>query len=137
MYRHIMVPIDLAQLPAQRKALDAAAALAGAFDAAVTYVGVAAPAASGVAHSPEEHRAKLDAFAAQEGARIGGRAAARLVTVSDPATEIDAALRTALDELAADLVVMATHAPGLADRLWSGHGATLAAHAPASVLLVR
>jgi nucleotide-binding universal stress UspA family protein len=37
----------------------------------------------------------------------------------------------------ADLVVMATHLPGVSDYIWAGHGAHVAAHSKASVFLVR
>ena len=50
---------------------------------------------------------------------------------------MDGKLIEAVETTGADLVVMATHVPGLADHLWSGHGAHVATHARVSVFLVR
>ena len=48
-----------------------------------------------------------------------------------------AALRKAIEEVGADLVVMATHIPGAAEHLFASHGGSVAAHAKISVFLVR
>ena len=55
----------------------------------------------------------------------------------DPTTEIDDALMKAVGETGSDLVVMASHVPGVMDYIWPSHGGKLASHSRASVLLVR
>ena len=43
----------------------------------------------------------------------------------------------AVHETGADLVVMASHIPGIADAIWPSHGGRLASHADVSVFVVR
>ena len=55
----------------------------------------------------------------------------------DPTTDVDDALLKAVDETGADLVVMASHKPGLAEYFWPSNGGKLAGHTGVSVMLVR
>lgn len=137
MYARIMTPVDLANPETQRRALDAAADLAKLYDIEVVYVGVTTAAPGAVAATPEAFAAQLDALAKEEGARRGHRAGSYPLVTQDPTSDLDAALMAAQRELGADLVVMATHAPNLADYLWPSNGGKLASHSEASVYLVR
>jgi nucleotide-binding universal stress UspA family protein len=103
----------------------------------VTYVAVTSPQPGPVAHNPEEYERKLEAFAADQARAHGHRTHAKLKVSPDPAVELDTKLEDALDEVGADLVVMATHIPGLAEYIWPSHGGKLASHTEASVFLVR
>jgi nucleotide-binding universal stress UspA family protein len=57
----------------------------------------------------------------------------------DPAVELDDKLLEAIEETDADLVVMASHVPGVADRLHliSSNAAWIVKHADVSVFVVR
>ncbi|MCB1969129.1 MAG: universal stress protein [Geminicoccaceae bacterium] len=137
MFNTIMVPVDLRHVSALGKALTAAAAVAKAEGATVTYVGVTSPEPGELGHSPKEFGEKLDMFAAEQAKAHGHRAKAHVIVANDPAIDIDAKLARAVEEIDADLVVMATHLPRVTDYIWSSHGSYLANHARTSVFLVR
>jgi nucleotide-binding universal stress UspA family protein len=137
MFHKIMIPVDLAHVEGLDKALRAGADLARIYVANVTYVGASTAAPSAVAHTPAEFADKLAAFAAGETAKYGHTAESRAITSHDPKTDIDDALLRAAEELGADLVVMASHVPGLTDTIWPSNGGKLAARAKASVMVVR
>lgn len=137
MFKRIMAPVDLAHLDKIRRALDAAADLAGHFGAEVTYVSVTAGTPGKIAHTPEEFATKLKAFAKEEAERHGIRATSHPVTSHDPTTDVDDVLLKAVKDVSADLVVMASHKPGFADYFWPSNGGKIAAHSGVSVMLVR
>lgn len=137
MFHTIMVPVDLAHLPALRRALDTAGDLARHYGARIVFVSVTAETPTPLAHNPAEFEARLDTFARDEATRLGVGTGARAYAATDPAIDLDRLLLRAIEETGADLVVMASHKPGLADYFWAAHGAGLAAHAGISVFLVR
>jgi len=132
-----MAPVDLAHVARLERALATAGDLAKLYNAPVVYVGVTTAEPSSVAHTPVEFQQKLDAFAADESAKRGVDASAFSVVSHDPTIELEDALIKALGDTDADLVVMASHIPGLADHLWPSNGGRIAAHAKASVFIVR
>lgn len=131
MYKHILVPVDLAHQDALAPALRAAADLAGLYGAKITYAGVTSDAPGAVAHTPAEFAEKLAAFAAANGAT------AKALVVNDPRIDLDKALIDAVADVKADLVVMQSHSPGALEHIWPSNGGKLASHAACSVLLVR
>jgi nucleotide-binding universal stress UspA family protein len=137
MFRKIMVPVDLAHVGEIGKALDTAADLAKHFEARVDYVGVTTDTPSDVAHTPGEFRKKLEAFSAEQAREHGISTAAKPVVCADPAAELDKCLSDAGDELGTDLVVMASHHPGVMEHLVSSNAGYLAAHSDVSVFVVR
>lgn len=137
MFKKIMVPIDLAHVDKLGASLQAAADLANHYGATCTYVGVTAPAPSSVAHTPEEFAAKLDSFAQEQSKKHGHRADGHAMVSHDPTIDIDDTLLKAEGETDADLVVMATHVPGIAEMFLPNHGGHLATHSKISVFLVR
>lgn len=137
MYETIVVPVDLQHQERLGKALHVAGAIARQFDARMVFVAVTANTPSDVAHNPAEFARRLDALAAREAAEHAVRAEGRAYVSHDPAADLDDTLLRAIKEVGADLVVMASHVPGWADRLFSGHGSSVAARTDASVLLVR
>ncbi|GAB5433003.1 MAG: universal stress protein [Epibacterium sp.] len=137
MFQKIVVPVDLAHEAALQRALDVAAAMAKTHSADVCYVGVASANPAAVARSPEEYASKLEQFAQSQAAQHGITASAHAIMSHDPAVDLNKALERAISDLKADLVVMATHVPNISDYIWAGHGAHVAAHSAASVLLVR
>ena len=55
----------------------------------------------------------------------------------DPAIETTAALMKAIDKTGADLVIVASHKPGILEHIFSSHGGYIAQHAKVSVFVVR
>ena len=137
MFNHILAPVDLAHVDRLGRALEVAADLARHYGVDVTYVAVTSPQPGEVAHNPEEYEKKLKAFADEQSKAHGQTAHARLMVSHDPAVDLDTKLTAALEEIGADLVVMATHIPGLVDYIWPSHGGKFASHTDASVMLVR
>lgn len=137
MFSRILVPVDLAHPQELEKALQIAANLARNYGAPICYVGVTEETPSPVAHNPREFAQKLAAFAAEQAARHSIEATARAYPAHDPATEINDILLRAVAEIGADLVVMASHKPNIANYILPSHGGGIAAHSSASVFLVR
>lgn len=137
MFNKIVVPVDLTHADRLQKALRVAADLAREHDASVFYIGVTSATPNAVAHTPAEFAEKLAEFAKREAAKHGITADSHMLVSHDPAVQKDRELEKAIETLGADLVVMATHVPNVTDYIWSGHGAHLAAHSDASVMLVR
>jgi nucleotide-binding universal stress UspA family protein len=46
-------------------------------------------------------------------------------------------LLSAINDAGADLVVMASHVPGLTEYVWPSHGGKIASHSTASVFVIR
>ncbi|QDY68646.1 universal stress protein [Qingshengfaniella alkalisoli] len=137
MFKKIMVPVDLGHLGQLEKSLDVAADLAGRYDAPVIYVAVISALPSQQARTPTEFEAKLNDFAKSQSEKHGHTASAKTYVSHDPAVDLNDQLLEAIDENAADLVVMASHIPKLSDHLWPSHGGRVATRAHVSVLIVR
>lgn len=137
MFSKIMVPIDLAHAERMEGAIKMASDLARLYSADICYVGATTATPSAVAHTPQEYRDKLDAFAKKEASAHGQSATAHVVISHDPVATLDDDLVNAVSEVGADLVVMATHVPGIGDLVWGSNGGNLARHTRASVCLVR
>lgn len=137
MFSKIMVPVDLAHADRLAKAITIASAVARADNAELVYVGVTPPTPSGVAHNPREFAAKLDAFAATEKAVRNLRITDHVVISHDPSIDLGERLVEAARDMNADLVVMASHLPGLADHIFHSNAGYVAAHAPCSVYVIR
>lgn len=137
MFNKIMVPVDLGHLDRIERALGVAADLAGHYGASLVYVSVTAATPGTLAHNPAEFTRKLEAFAKSDGAARGVTPEAKAMIAHDPTTDLDDVLLRAAEETGADLVVMASHRPGLAEYFWPSNGGKLAAHTSHSVMLVR
>ncbi|MEO9780259.1 MAG: universal stress protein [Sedimentitalea sp.] len=137
MFSKIMVPVDLAHVAHLGRALKVAAELAGLYNAELCFVAITAPTPGPAAHNPQEFAAKLEAFAQSEAETYGVKATSHSVVSHDPAVDLDRSLLKAREELGADLVVMASHVPGIADYLFPSHGGRMAKHAEVSVMVVR
>jgi len=105
--------------------------------ARVTFVSVSGTGPGAVAHNPVEFRAKLDAFVQQQSEAHGIDAEALALFSNDVTTDVDDALLKAVKETGADLVIMASHKPGLAEYFWPSNGGKIASHSEASVFVVR
>ncbi|TCM87116.1 universal stress protein [Rhodovulum steppense] len=137
MFSRIVVPVDLAHLNRLDKVLSVSADLAGLYDVPIIYVGVASTVPDEVSRTPEEYAGKLEAFAAAQARAHGIEAMSHPLASADPQGDLNRILRTAIDTLGADLVVMASHAPNWLDWLLASHGGSVAEHSHASVFVVR
>ena len=137
MFRRIMAPVDLAHLDKLDRALAVTVDEARHHGAHVDFVMVTAATPGKLGHTPEEVRKKLEAFAAAQTEAHGIDASAHLVVSHDPTTDVDDALLKAVKDTGPDLVVMASHKPGIGDYFWPSNGGKLATHSGVSVLLVR
>ena len=137
MFSKIMVPVDLAHVDRLEKTLRVAEQMAKANDADIVFVGVAPSQPGSVARSPEEFDRKLTVFAGQQGQRLGVATSAATFVSVDIAAELDDTLFEAIESTGADLCVMQSHIPGLAEYIWASHGGKIASHAEISVFLVR
>jgi len=137
MYKRIMVPVDLAHAARLDKALTTAADLAKHYGAEMIVVGVTGSEPGPVAHSPEEFARKLDAFAAAATERFGTRIEGQTIHLHDITADLNRTLVRRAGEIDADLIVMASHIPGVAEYIFGSHGGEVGQHAPMSVMLVR
>lgn len=136
-FTKIMTPVDLAHADRLGKALKCSADLAKLYQIPVVYVGVTSEIPGSVAHTPAEYAGKLSDFARAQAEAEGIQSSAHSVVCHDPTIELDEALLRAVTETEADLVVMASHVPGLTDYIWPSNGGKVAAHAKATVMVVR
>lgn len=137
MYRRIMIPVDLAHADKLTRALDTAVTLARPDGATLIYTGVAAETPGAVAHNPKEFADKLQAFAEKQRSAHGLPVEAHAMTSHDPAVDLDDKLIAAAKEMNADLVVMASHVPGVGDHWFHSNAGQVAQYAPISVFVVR
>ncbi len=137
MFDHIMAPVDLTHIDQLTRALEVTADAARHYGAKVTFVSATTGAPGAVAHTPEEFRQKLADFAETQGRQNGYDAEAHALVLHDQAVDLDHALLKAVEAIGADLVIMASHKPSLADYFWSSNGGAIAEHAAVSVMIVR
>lgn len=137
MYKSILVPVDLAHADRLEKALGTAADLSRHYDIPVCYVGVTTAIPGGVAHTPQEFAGKLAAFGEAQAAAHGITASTKMCVSHDPAVDLDATLMQAIEEVGADLVVMASHVPGVPEHVFATNAGYLANHARVSVFVIR
>ena len=137
MYTKIMVPVDLAHVDKLDKALTTATDLAKHYGIPICYVGVTAEAPTPVAHTPEEYSEKLQAFGAGQAEQHGLEVTTRAYPSHDPTVDVDRRLIDAASENGADLIVMASHVPGVADHVFGSNAGAVASHSKVSVFVVR
>lgn len=137
MFKKILIPIDLSHAEKLEKAISTGAYLASPDDIPVVFAAITTTAPGPVAHNPEEFREKLDAFAAETGRKHGIQSSGHAVFTHDPSIDLETGILKAVHDTGADLVVMATHIPNLADHFWPSNGGRVANHADVSVFLVR
>ncbi|GGL59184.1 universal stress protein [Wenxinia marina] len=137
MFKRIMVPVDLAHADKLTGAVSVAVDLASHYGAEVVFVGVTTNMPGQIARTPQEFGSKLDAFAGEQAQGRGITTRGHAVVSHDPAADLDDKLVEAVHETGADLVVMATHVPGIGDMLVPNHGGALARHTDISIFLVR
>lgn len=139
MFDKIMIPVDLQHIEKLERSLEIAATLAKQWDATVYYVTVAGRVPNRAAKSPEEHARNLEKFAAAQGEKYGILTSSLTKDSTDVAIELDKKLLEASEEIDADLIVTASHIPGVPDKLHliTSNSAELARKAKCSVFVLR
>jgi len=92
---------------------------------------------SPVAHTPKEYAAKLAQFGAEQAQKHGIVAETASYTSHDPAIDLDEKLLEAVKDTKSDLIVMASHVPGLQEHIFSSNAGAVASHADISVFVIR
>ena len=137
MFHKIMVPVDLVHKNTLDKALDVAGDMAKRYNAKIEVVSVGGNLPSELGHTPDEFAKTVNDFAARLRDRFGVQVNAEAITAHDPEVETTSSLMKAIDETGADLVIMASHVPGVLEHIFSSHGGYIAQHAKCSVFVVR
>lgn len=137
MYKKIMVPVDLAHIDRLEKAIGTATDLAKHYSIPICLVGVTAETPTEVAHTPAEFAEKLAAFGARQAAAHGLEIETAAYPSHDPSVDLDKTLMAAATQCGADLIVMASHVPGLPDHFFASNAGVVASHAKVSVFVVR
>ncbi len=138
MYSRILVPVDLDHVDQLGKALDLAGKTAKEHDATVIYVGVvdAVPTMSKTTEGSKA-RALLDEFSEEQGHKYGIKVADHVELRGDLHLNIGAEVIAAAEKTDSDLIVMASHVPGLKEHIFASNAGYVASHAPMSVFVVR
>ncbi len=139
MYHKILVPVDLAHMDKIPKTLSTAIDMAKHYNASLCYVTVTNSTPGAAAHNPQELNDKLTEFATEQGKAHGIQTSAEVLESVDTAVELDKKLLKAIKDTGSDLVVMASHTPGLGDKLHllRSNGAEIVKHSDISVFVVR
>ena len=137
MYRKIMVPVDLAHIERLDKAITTATDLAQHYGIPICFVGVTAETPTEVAHTPKEFAEKLEVFGVTQAKKHGLDIDTAAYPSHDPAADLDETLIAAARDNGADLIVMASHVPGLPNHIFASNAGAVASHAEISVFVVR
>jgi nucleotide-binding universal stress UspA family protein len=137
MYKKIMVPVDLAHIERLDKAITTATDLAKHYDIPLCFVGVTAETPTEVAHTPKEFAQKLEKFGAELSRKHDLEINTAAYPSHDPAIDLDDTLIKAAQDNGADLIVMASHLPGLAEHIFASNAGAVASHAKVSVFVIR
>jgi len=132
-----MLPVDLQHTESLDKAIKVAADLVKLYQAELIFVGVTGNVPGSIASDYSEFVIALETFAATHAKRHDILIASKGIASLDVAAELDTILVDAAAEIQADLIVMASHIPGLADYVFSSNAGYLANHAKLSVFVVR
>ena len=138
MYSRILVPVDLEHVDKLTKALELAGKTAKQHGATLDYVDVvdAIPTTSPlpVGHSVADRLRKF----AEAQARAYGISVDECVTLrSDLRINVGSDVVKAAEDEGCDLIIMASHIPGIKDHFLISNAGYVAAHAPISVFVIR
>lgn len=138
MYSRILVPVDLEHADKLTKALDLAGKIAKDNAATVLYVDVVDAIPTMSAHTEGELMAeRLKDFAAEQGKAHDIQTDDHVVLRGDLHLNLGKDIVQAAKDADCDLIVMASHLPGLKDHILTSNAGYVASHAPMSVYVVR
>ena len=131
MFKHILIPVDLADKAVAAKAIEAAKHIARRDGSRISVISVVPAWPDDLAKSPHDYQPDFDAhletirdgFDIQGEIRIGGSISGRIIEMV-----VDKKI---------DLIVMASHDPRVTDYLIGSNAAHVVLHGPCSVLVVR
>jgi nucleotide-binding universal stress UspA family protein len=141
MYRNILLPVDLSDKHSWRKALPTALALSTTFQAGLHVMTVLPAVGSPMVDQllPPDYKTKLHEHAAAQLEDFIAEQVPEDVTVKR-IVAVGSVYREILSvakEIGADLIVMGSHRPELADYLLGANAAKVVRHANCSVMVVR
>ena len=141
MYRNILVPVDLSDKHSWRKALPTAISLCETFEAKLHLITVVPEFGLPMVGQffPEGYEAKLRQHAAKQlrdfaAQQVPGEIECRRIVAEG---KVYQEIMKAADAIKADLIVMGSHRPELADYLLGPNAARVTRHAKCSVMVVR
>jgi nucleotide-binding universal stress UspA family protein len=137
MFSKIMVPVDLVHKESLGKALEVAGDMAKRHGASIEVVSVGGALPGKLGHTPEEFAQTVKDFAKDLADKFGVSVEGDPVISHDPEIETTSALMREIDRTGADLVIVASHEPGVLEHVFSSHGGYIAQHAKCSVFVVR
>jgi nucleotide-binding universal stress UspA family protein len=137
MFSKIMVPVDLVHKESLGKGLEVAGDMAKRHGASIEVVSVGGALPGKLGHTPEEFAETVKDFAKDLADKFGVSVEGDPVISHDPEIETTGALMREIDRTGADLVIMASHEPGVLEHVFSSHGGYIAQHAKCSVFVVR
>lgn len=137
MYKSIICPVDLAHKDTLTDGIAVAADLAKHYGGKLTLIGVTPNTPSPVAHNPQEYEEHLREFAKEIGNDHELEVASEMVVSHDPAVDLEDHILETSKTLSADLIVMASHKPGLLDYLLPTHASAVSTNTDLSVFIVR
>jgi nucleotide-binding universal stress UspA family protein len=138
MSERILVPVDLAHVDKLTTALGIAAGLARQSGASVVFLGVveAVPTTSSKTEG-DKQAALLQDFARAQSKAHGIDATAHTTLRGDFHLTVGRDIIAAAEQTGCDLIVMASHVPGLKEHVLSSNAGYVASHAPMSVYVIR
>lgn len=137
MFTTLIVPVDLAHTDQMEKAVTAAADLAKLYGAKAHMVGVTMSGPTKVATGEADFTEKLTNFATLCSDTHGATFKPVVKLSNDLSIDLDSVLMDTAEELQADLIVMASHTPGLAEHLFASNAGYIASHMKTSVMVIR
>lgn len=138
MQKRILVPVDLDNVDKLKKALNVSARMAKDSGATLVYAGVVDAVPTTTARTEGERAAdRLKHFSVEQARAHGIETAEHVALRGDLHLNVGPDLIKAAEEAKCDLIVMASHLPGLKDHFISSNAGYVAAHAPMSVYVVR
>lgn len=138
MYSHILIAVDLDQPGSWAEAVPAAVDLARCYSARLTICSVVRDLKATVEAewSPIGYREMLDSAKVRL-AELASGVGDMPVGVEVGTGTIPGGILEVAGRVGADLIVLASHVPGMKDHFWAGAAARVARRAECSVLIVR
>ncbi len=137
MFKKILIPVDLSDNQAQKKALATAVEMARFHHAELHAVSIGSNLPDPAARTETERTTALNALISDLREQHNIDASAHEIHSVDPGAEMDSLLMQFIEESNIDLVVMSSHEPGMMEYFFPAHAGYIAAHAKISVFVVR
>lgn len=138
MYKRILVPVDLDHVQTLTTALDLAAKMAQDGNGSLILVGVVDAAPTATTRTDGDRIADaLATFSKEQSDKYGIKIVDHVQLRGDLHVNVGKDIVTAAKDNSCDLIVMASHVPGLKEHIIASNAGYVASHAPMSVFVVR